>query len=285
MVTKLGEGSFFGQSLGHRTVAGITLAECLYRSEVAVPPHEHTTAFFDFVVDGFCSEFVHRQARNRARSTLAFHPAGEVHHSCWHGREARCFHIEIAPTLLDRVRQHSLSIDSPAYFDLGKPNWIARRIYVEFRSMDNLSALVIEALTLELLAEGARLASNVASAPPRWLETIHDLLRAEFSQLLSLDQIAGSVGVHPSHLARVFRKAHGCTIGDYVRNLRIEFACDRLRTTDASLVEIALASGFSDQSHFSKNFKRQTGMSPAIFKKSFRARKSYTTKCSDRTRT
>ena len=286
MVTTLGEGSFFGQSLGRRAVAGITLTESLYPSEVAIPPHEHATAFFDFVVGGFCSEFVQMKTRNRARSTLAFHPAGEVHQSRWHGSESRCFHIEVAPMLLDRVRQYSMSFDSPAYFDLGTPNWIARRIYDEFRRRDDLSSLVIEALTLELLAEGARLASEIpSSAPPRWLETIRDLLRAEFSRSLTLDQIAGAVGVHPSHLARVFRKVHGCTIGDYVRNLRIEFACDRLRTTDAPLAEVALAAGFSDQSHFSKTFKRQTGMSPAIFKKSFRARKSHSTECSDHTRT
>ena len=285
MVTKLREGSFFGQSLGCRTVAGITLAESLYHSEVAIPLHEHATAFFDFIVDGFCSEFVQKKTRNRERSTLAFHPAGEVHHSCWHGREARCFHIEIAPRLLDRVRKHSLSFDAPAVFDLGTPNWIARRIYDEFRCMDDLSSLVIEALTLELLAEGARWASNSASStPPRWLERIPDLLRAEISQSLTLEQIAGSVGVHPAHLARVFRRVHGCTVGDYVRHLRIEFACDRLKTTDASLAEIALAAGFSDQSHFSRTFKRYTRMSPAIFRKSFRARKSYSTECSDRTR-
>jgi AraC family transcriptional regulator len=152
--------------------------------------------------------------------------------------------------------------------------------------MDEISPLAIEALALELLAEGARLAPNVVTtAPPPWLQQIDDLLRSEFIEPLTLDRIAGSVGVHPSHLARVFRRAHGCTVGDYLRNLRIEFACDRLRTTDASLVEIALAAGFSDQSHFSKTFKRQTGMSPAIFKKSFRARKSYSTECSDHTRT
>ena len=285
MVRKLREGSFFGQSLGHRTVAGITLAESLYRSDVAIPPHEHAMAYFDLVVEGVCSEFVHKKNRNRARSTLAFHPAGEVHHSCWHGSEARCFHIEISPMLLDRVRQHSLSFDSTVYFDMGTPNWIARRIYDEFHLMDDLSSLVIEGLTLELLAESARLASNiVSSTPPRWLEKIRNTLREDFSRAPTLGQIASSAGVHPSHLARVFRRVHGCTVGDYVRNLRIEFACDRLRTTDAPLVEIALAAGFSDQSHFSKTFKRQTGMSPAIFKKSFRARKSYSTECSDHTR-
>jgi AraC family transcriptional regulator len=215
MVTKLREGSFFGQSLGCRTVAGITLTESLYHSAVFVPPHEHATAYFDLVVDGFCSEFVHRQARSRSRSTLAFHPAGEIHHSRWHGSQARCFHIEIAPELLDRVRRYSSSYDSPVYFDLTAPSWIARRIHDEFRHMDEISPLAIEALALELLAEGARLAPNVVTTvPPPWLQQIDDLLRSEFIEPLTLDRIAGLVGVHPSHLARVFRRAHGCTVGD-----------------------------------------------------------------------
>src|SRR5437773_10844092 len=94
MVNTLWEGSFFGQRLGCRAVHGITLTESMYRSEVVIPPHEHATAFFDFVVGGFCSESIQKKTRNRARSTLAFHPAGEVHHSCWHGHDARCFHIE-----------------------------------------------------------------------------------------------------------------------------------------------------------------------------------------------
>jgi AraC family transcriptional regulator len=89
-----------------------------------------------------------------------------------------------------------------------------------------------------------------------------------------LDGIAGSVGIHPAHLARVFRQRHGCTVSDYVRGLRIEYARHCLRTSDTALARIALAAGFSDQSHFSKVFKRQTGMSPAVYRESAVPRKS-----------
>jgi AraC family transcriptional regulator len=58
--------------------------------------------------------------------------------------------------------------------------------------------------------------------------------------------------------------------------LRIEDACRRLATSDAPLVAIALDAGFADQSHFAKTFKRQTGMTPAEYRRSVRPRKSET---------
>jgi AraC family transcriptional regulator len=78
--------------------------------------------------------------------------------------------------------------------------------------------------------------------------------------------------VHPVHLARTFRRYYHCSPGEYVRRLRLESATRELCASDASLIEIALAAGYCDQSHFSKSFKRHTGMSPARFRASCRPR-------------
>ncbi len=50
--------------------------------------------------------------------------------------------------------------------------------------------------------------------------------------------------VSADHLARTFRRCHGCTVGDYVRRLRMEFACQRLADSEAFLAQIALEAGF-----------------------------------------
>jgi AraC family transcriptional regulator len=242
-------------------------------------------AFFDLVLDGSCSEVVGSRTRDRGRSTLAFHPAGEVHSSRWHGAEPRCFHIEISTAFLERVRQYAPIPDHPRCFSEGAPSSLATRLYYEFRRGDELSLLAIEGLALELLAESARLASQISERkPPRWLRSVLDLLHERFAEHLTLDEIAESPGVHPAHLARVFRQIHSCTLGDYVRKLRIEFACRLLTTSDTPLAAIALAAGFSDQSHFSKSFRRQMAMSPAAFKKSYSLRKADTNECSPGTR-
>ena len=86
------------------------------------------------------------------------------------------------------------------------------------------------------------------------------------------EAVARAAGVHPTHLMRVFRRFHGCTLGDYVRQRRIDFACGRLTATDAPLVEVALAAGFCDQSHFTKTFKRATGLTPSEYRKATRER-------------
>lgn len=284
MVTKLAPGAFFGRPHHCRQVAGTTLMESLYDSEAIIPPHEHATAYFDFVLEGFCREVVHGQARQRGRGSLAFHPAGEVHTNHWHDGTARCFHIDPGSTLLDRLHAYAPALDQPVLFAGGPAPWLMQRIYDEFRCTDAVSALAVEGLTLELLAVGARQGPRAERTPPRWLRQVRDLLQEAFRQRLTLDGIAGAVGVHPAHLARVFRQRHGCTVGDYVRSLRIEYACQCLRTSDTALATIALAAGFSDQSHFSKAFKRQTGMSPAVFRESVISRKAHARECSDRTR-
>ena len=80
------------------------------------------------------------------------------------------------------------------------------------------------------------------------------------------------MGVHPVTLARGFRKAYGCSVGAYLRWLRVARAARRLAETEAPLAEVALAAGFADQSHFSNVFRRETGLSPSQFRRAVRGR-------------
>src|SRR5262249_41015038 len=101
---------------------------------------------------------------------------------------------------------------------------------------------------------------------PRRLQQARDYLHAHFTQSLSLDAIAAAVCVHSAHLTRAFRQHHHCTPGEYVRHLRVDYACHLLSTSETPLSHIALQTGFADQSHFSRTFKTLTGMTPAQFR-------------------
>jgi AraC-like DNA-binding protein len=71
-------------------------------------------------------------------------------------------------------------------------------------------------------------------------------------------------------LAREFRRHFCCTAGEYVRRLRVDFACRALLQSDTALIEIAVNAGFSDQSHFTRTFRAAMGMAPAQFRKLYR---------------
>ncbi len=121
---------------------------------------------------------------------------------------------------------------------------------------------MIEGLALQMMAETFRQTTTPTHAAPPWLEQARDILHEQFSDRPSLPSLARSVGVHPVHLAREFRRFYRCTITEYVLQRRLDFACDEMLNSRASLIDIALAAGFFDQSHFARTFKAQMGMSP-----------------------
>jgi AraC family transcriptional regulator len=271
MLPKLPPGSFYGERRKSHQIADLILTESVYSPHFSIPSHSHESAFFLLVLQGTCTETSETRARTCDSSVLVFHPAGERHRAVWDQAGGRCFNLEFVPHWIDRFSEQKVRLDQPADFDGGLSAWLALRLYQELHQMDDVSSLVMEGLALELVAATTRQREKVTKhQPPRWLEQARELLHAHFADTLSLSAVAASVGVHPAHLARVFRQQYRCSVGDYLRRLRIEFACRQLAASDKSLSEIALAAGFADQSHFSKTFKSLKGVPPSEYQRNFR---------------
>jgi AraC family transcriptional regulator len=274
-MVRLGPGHFYGERVRHCAVGGFFLAESVYAPNHRIPAHVHESAFFYLVLGGSSTETSHRRTTTCASSSLVFHPVGEAHANHWHEGGGRCLHIEVSADRLAQMEQHARLLSHAAEFHGGRATWLAHRVSEESRVMDAAAPLAVEGLILELLAEVARHPVPLEDRrPPRWLHHVRELLRARFAESLSLDEIAAAAGVHPAHLARSFRRHERCTVGDYQRQLRVECACRLLVTSDQPLIEIAIEAGFVDQSHFTRTFKRQMGMTPGEFRAQHRRRNS-----------
>jgi AraC-like DNA-binding protein len=106
---------------------------------------------------------------------------------------------------------------------------------------------------------------------PEWAKELKEIIQDQIDTNLnlSLKGISETLQVHPAYLSREFSKYFDdLSFGDYIRKLRIDKAIQLLTTTDNSLTEIAYLTGFSDQSHFTRIFKKHTGKSPSAYKKS-----------------
>lgn len=266
-------GSLYGDILGNTSIAGFTLTETAYLPSLKLPRHSHEQAYFCFVLRGSFTEVYGEHSRSGRPSTLIFHPAGEIHSDHFH-TTSRCFNIQMNTRWLERAQQPARIINTPADFCGGQLVNLAARLYREFRQLDEFSGLAVEGLALEIIAEASRGSlKEPGRTPPHWLAQVRDILHEQLGERPSLVTLAESVDVHPVHLAREFRRFYGCTIGEYVRQSRIEFACHQISTSDASLSDIALAAGFFDQSHFSRTFKQINGISPAAYRRTFRPRR------------
>lgn len=92
-----------------------------------------------------------------------------------------------------------------------------------------------------------------------------DYVHAHYAEAFTIDDLADLAGITPRHMIRSFRKATGMPPHAYLRQLRIGEA-RRLLERDLPIAEIALATGFADQPHFSKVFKQVTGTTPGRYR-------------------
>jgi AraC family transcriptional regulator len=261
---QLPSGVFLGRRLLQRGVRGLTLTQSGYSPEVRLPVHAHESAFFSVVLSGCYTERLGRGERERAPYSVAFHPPGEQHADDFHRARSRTLGVELSPGWLERLREAGVCAETPRFWCEGPPQWIAMRLHRELEAGDEASPLAIEGLVLELAGEAHRV--REFRVPPRWLKLVEERLRADLMRSTSLAELAELTRLHPVHIARTFRRWHGCTCGEFVRRLRVERARERLASSRASLSQIALEAGFSDQSHFSRCFKRATGLTPGEYR-------------------
>jgi AraC family transcriptional regulator len=192
-------------------------------------------------------------------------------HAQWFTDEpALAFQVELGPAWLARLGDADVFAAGGDF--RGEATGLALKLHREFHRSDEASALIIEGLTLELLASAARARQPRGRSKPVWLERAWQLVQDRFADNWTLAEAAGAVGVHPVHLATTFRRFYGCSLGDAVRRRRVEFAAGRLAVSADSLAEIARAAGFADQSHFCNTFKKVMGTTPSGFRRAARAR-------------
>jgi AraC family transcriptional regulator len=264
---------FDGEVVKCARIPGLSIGEIQYAAACERPKHAHEHACFHFLFEGAYTEYWGRRSRECKTFTLAFQPQGHEHSYCCSQEPSRALTIELENAWVANLRDYSVKLDEAGNFYGGSVSLLITKLYREFRAMETASILVIEALALEIAVEISRQGQTLSSDPaPLWMKQAMELIHARFAESLSLQTIAQSVGIHPVHLARVFRRQHHLTVGEYLRRLRVEFASQQMINSNSPLVEIGLAAGFSDQSQFSNTFKRATGLTPAQFRSQIRGR-------------
>ncbi len=263
---------FHGTTLKTRAVNGFALREIRHPAGVFFPKHSHENAHVGFILGGgFTETFTRKTLECRPLSVSYIGPGLPHTDDFRHG--VHCLVFEISPGRLAQFREVA-ALREPIFVNGGRAAWLSLKMYGEAMRGDSASSLAIEGLALEILAELSAVDAHLAERKlPRWLDEARELLHTRLVDNLTHNEVAQNVGVHPVYLATLFRRHFRCTIGEYLRRLRIQFAAHEIARSDRSLCEIALAAGFSDQSHFSKVFKIQTGMTPGNFRAHFPGRR------------
>ncbi len=247
-------------------VGDIQLAEVRYEPLEVEPRHLHRSAHFYLGLDGGCIESVRDAELVHSRSTLGFLPAGGEHSFRYGPTGFKWFKVDLPPNWWVAINYPLSDPLVPIYCKDGPLLELLWKLYIEYCNPDDVSSLVVEALVVEMVSDLRRRKKIGDRVAPRWILQAQSFLDHHFRGRIELADVAKNVNKHPTHLAREFRRYFSCTIGEYIRMRRIECVRAELATTNRSLVEIALAAGFCDQSHFARSFKRTFGVTPTEYR-------------------
>jgi AraC family transcriptional regulator len=108
-----------------------------------------------------------------------------------------------------------------------------------------------------------------ASLSPAHKRRLIDYVRTNLTDNISVTELAGLVQMSPSHFSRVFKTSFGVTPYRFVMQERVEGAKAMLASTELPASQVAMAFGFSSQSHLVKVFRQFTGVTPKQYKAGF----------------
>ena len=246
----------------------VRLIEHSWPEDVSTPGEHRHSAHICFLAEGALEERRGHSTVWRVAPNVRVSPAGDGHACCYGHVGGRCLVIE--PIDLLASDDGVPSPREPTILQDERIVEMANRVYHEMRadSPRSVSGLVIESIALEMLAQSARWERRRADRrPPQWLSRVQEYLASDLSTVPELSTLASVAGVHRVHVARTFRDHLGCTVGDYVRRLRVRCACELLTSTSVSLTDVAMRAGFFDQSHMTRVLKRFLGVTPAALRR------------------
>jgi AraC family transcriptional regulator len=257
-----------GTTVAELDVAGFRLTEVSYGPGLELPAHAHDYTAFAIPVDG---TFVHVAAGRSLSCQLGgvlFKPVQVVHIDRFGDDGCRCILIEPTERRVEDLRRHSPQLfKSTEFVESGRVTRLGTRIRDEFRQPDRLSPLSLEALLLDLLATASRTLHVDADLPPEWLMKAKAYLEVHFGESVRIQDAAERAGVSPTRLSAEFRRHFGESPSEYLRSLRVETASRALRTTSKDISRIAFETGFCDQAHLTRVFKRETGVTPGEYRR------------------
>jgi AraC family transcriptional regulator len=251
-------------------VDGFLVTRVRFPPLLKLPLHTHDRATVAVILSGSFDGLMRCASHPCPRASVLTEPPGEPHGNLFERAGADVLTVQPDPARLELLEPFAGVLGEINHMRDLVVTALATRVADELREPDEVTPFAVEGLILELLALTARLRKvaepRAGREPPRWLAEARDLLHDRYAERLLVTDVADAVGVHPVHLARVFRLRYGTPVGAYQRGLRLTWAAGMLTDSDDGIAQIALQAGFFDQSHFTRVFKRQFGLTPLAYR-------------------
>ncbi|MDH3733630.1 MAG: AraC family transcriptional regulator [Gemmatimonadota bacterium] len=244
-----------------KVLEGLSLRRVRYLPGTRQCRHHHDRTSLTLVFEGSLDEVVGRTREQAGPLSLVYKPAGTEHANQIGPAGAATLQIAFDPEFLP------VGEDGPESWGWAHGGQPATRFLALLDGVrrGEGDAAELEALLFDAVAGLSGSDRTTSTRPPRWLGSLVEELEDTYRAPRSVRHLAERASKHPVAVARAHRRHYGCSITDRLRARRVREAAARLGTGE-SLSSIAHAAGFSDQAHMTRLFKRETGVTPGVFR-------------------
>lgn len=240
-------------------------------SDFFFPKHFHNYYSFIYIQSGVNKGFTEKNKYLISQGGVLMINPSDLHAGCSYEEKNLHFHsVRIALEFMNSfLSENEITLLSEPYF-ITTPVYdskLSDLLSQLFLSIKGEKALETRSLCTEFLFYAIeRYSVNLEIIKSQKLPSLKnaiDYMMDNISETIRLDELAKSCYMSPFHFCRVFKKQHGISPFQYLRNLRVEQAKPLM--ANQKLTYAAIRSGFYDQSHFIKCFKRIEGVPPSLF--------------------
>lgn len=242
--------------------AQFLLIDQFYEPHQRFAPHSDYFSKISIVLNGQLKEGLGKKEEYANTASLVIKPNSAIHTNAFGPQGTRIISVLMHDQFWQGVNMDHQLDELRWFHDLQYAKASIKFVQEIFSGKSHNE---IEESIIELLAN-LHYTPSSSTTPPLWLQGVKERLEDEWETLLSVQTLAQWVDVHPVYLARIFRKFYHCSIKDFVRQTRVRKVIDLLGSTNIPLAQIAFDAGYADQSHFTRQFKVEMGMSPGAFR-------------------
>lgn len=255
-----------------------------------IPLHHHDYLELSFVVGGYGSETLNGVTHALKPGSISFllpHHIHEIHSDPNTSLQLFCCMFDISLIFesttdaeLGRILLQTGN-QLPSYNDLNESearemNLLCKAIFNEYQGsgigkFSVIRSKVIEALVIYARSHSAAIRAssddlNANTKKSDW--EIVQFVHTHYLNELTQDELCKKFGVSPAYISRLFRRLLNIHFQDYIHTLKVRRASSLLLTTDMSVLDISVNSGFESFRTFSRVFKKHTGISPRVYRQS-----------------
>lgn len=254
-----------GRRVGRLDANTIRLHEVAYDPYTELPPHAHARSSVSIILHGDCEDRVDGHVEKPGALTVMVKPAGRVHYTRCGPTGYHSVIMEVPRRLEAYLRSHTTLLTACHWAPSESAVALMLQLYSAARSGRTFPDRWIEAWVRSLQRVVVQKPTPDHHGPGRVADAMC-IMRRDFRAPLSVSVIANELGIHPVHLARLFRAQTGATIKNHLRRLRVRYVANRLATVDAPVGRIAAEAGFADHAHLCRDFRRHTQMTPSEYR-------------------